>query len=185
MQIVFRLLVNARALLCFMLFSVATGSSFNQAKHSYPPEQRKFSAEDLRVKRVKIPPEVLALLKKDETVQIMMENDELPVDKLPPSWFSASAIHLSNAKRTDLVVVGVGPILGANVTTFWVFCATDHGYELVMEAPAHDLVVKNTRWKGYRDIELLSATAVQVSTVWLRFNGKQYVRYKAKSEMIR
>lgn len=106
-----------------------------------------------------------------------------PTD-LPSSWFLASEIHLSNANRPDLVVIGRPPISGANVTTFWVFFNELGGYKLVLVAPAHDLIVKKALWKRVRDIELASMTAVQISTVLLRFNGKRYVEHSATSKAI-
>jgi hypothetical protein len=81
--------------------------------------------------------------------------------------------------------MGVGPLRAANVTPFWVFSATARGYELVIMAPAHDLIVRNTWWKGYRDIELVSLTAAEISTVLVRFDGERYKEYKARSEHIR
>jgi hypothetical protein len=154
-----------------------------QGRHSF--NQVDFTAEDSGVKQpVALPDDVLEILKKDATVQSVLENENLPPEKLPPSWFSASTIHLSTANRKDLVVVGQPPVSGANVTTFWVFRATPRGYELVLTAPAHSLTVRNSRWRGFRDIELVSATAVQVSTVLCRFDGKRYAEYKSKSEPI-
>jgi hypothetical protein len=171
------------SLFCFLLLTAAAGSSSTQ--HAYSSEQRVFSAEDTQVKRpVELSRDVLALLQKDKLVQSVMENQDPPAENLPPSWFSASAVHLSSARSTDLIVVGQPPVSGGNVAMFWVFCATDHGYELVMTAPAHALRVKNTRWKGHRDIELTSMTVGQISTVLCRYDGKQYVKYKTRSEKI-
>jgi hypothetical protein len=93
----------------------------------------------------------------------------------PQSWFSASRIHLNGGKRADLVVVGNPPLLGANITTFWVFRASEHERELVMTWAAHDLRVQNTSHNGYRDLTLASATAVEVSYFVLHFDGKKYV----------
>ena len=125
------------------------------------------------------------MLRKDKTVQDVLEDRDLRSENLPPSWFSASAIHLGSANRTDLVVVGQPPISGGNLAIFGVFCAAANGYQLALTAPAHDLVVKNALWNGYRNIELTSMTAVQISTVLLRFDGKRYREYRSKSEPIR
>jgi hypothetical protein len=81
--------------------------------------------------------------------------------------------------------MGVGPLRGANVVTFWVFCATAHGYDLVLTAPAHDLIVKSARWKGHYNIALMSASARQVSTIVYRFDGKRYAEYKSELETIK
>ena len=99
------------------------------------PEQLRFSAEDAGVlKPVPIPEGVLVILRKDEQVQHLLEHEKIAPEKLPPSWFSASAIHLTRTRRVDLIVVGRPPIIGANNATFWVFRATSHGYRLVLTA---------------------------------------------------
>lgn len=148
-------------------------------------EQLNFSAEDTSVKKpVAIPKEVLAILRNDRTVQSVLDNENIPPENLPSSWFSASAIHLSAASGMDLVVVGEPPVVGGNVTIFWVFCSTPEGYKLVLTAPAHGLEVKKTRWNGHRNIELTSMSAVKISTVLCRFDGQQYIEFRSSLEPI-
>lgn len=143
-----RIMNLERSMLTLVAFFVICSATTAESTGSYPHEQRHFSAEDRGVKKsVPIPKDVLAILSKDETVQSVLEGQNILTQNLPRSWFSASAIHLSRPERVDLVVMGQGPLRGANVITFWIFCATPSGYQLVLSAPAHDLLVKNTRWK--------------------------------------
>ena len=58
-------------------------------------------------------------------------------------------------------------------------------FELLLNAPAHDLYVRNARTNGYRDIEILVATAVSVSTVTLKFDGERYKQFRQRSGNIR
>jgi len=165
---------------------VVCSAATAQRSGSHPSEQSHFSAEVEGVdKPVTLPQDVVAILRTDEMVRSGIEDENLPPEKMPLSWFSAWAIHLSNSGRVDLVVVGKPPLAGANVTTFWVFRSMPHGYELVLSAPAHDLAVMNTRSKGYRDIELISMTAVQISSILCRFDGERYTACKTKSEATR
>jgi hypothetical protein len=169
-----------------LIAAMESGPAIAQAKHHSSTEQTHFSAEDEGVEKpAVIPGDVLVILKQDRRVRNFMKNEEPPSQGLPLSWFSASAVHLSNPREEDLVVVGVGELRGANVSTFWVFRPTTHGHELIMMAPAHDLVVTRARWNGYREIELLSATATKVQTVLLRFDGKRYASKSDKWEDIR
>lgn len=131
-------------------------------------EQKHFSAEDERVQYpIKLPDSVLAIIDEDENT------------------LSASEVHLAGPSEKDIVVMAVGSLRGANVTEFWVFRPTDRGFEMLLDAPVHDLIVKNSRSNRYRDIELLSATAVTFSTVIVKFDGKKYQIYKSKSGPIR
>ena len=171
------------ALFTFVVMCAAPSA---ESKGSHPPEQSAFSAEDDAVKNpVPVPRGVLDILRTDEMVRNRLEDENIPGEKIPLSWFSASTIHLSNSREADLVVMARGPLAGGNVVTFWVFRATARGHVLVLTAPAHNLIVRKGSWKGYRDIELASMTAVEVSTVLCRFDGERYVGYKTKSELIR
>lgn len=141
----------------------------------HQPEQTEFSAEDEAVKvPVVLPQGVLDILRSDEMVRMAMMNQEPQIKKLPSSWFSGSVIHLGAPGETDFVVAGNPPLSGANVTTFWVIRSTPNGFEVVLNAPAHDLWVKGSSTSGLRNIEMVAATAVQVHTVLWRFDGKSY-----------
>ena len=138
-------------------------------------EQAQFSVEDDTVKSpISIPEEAWSVLRKDTSVLDVLADQNLSAEQLPKSWFTASAVHLSGSNERDLVVMGKGPLQGANVTTFWVFAQRPEGLRLVLNAPAHDLVIKPMRWNGYKTIEIASATAVRLSKVTFRFDGNQY-----------
>jgi hypothetical protein len=138
-------------------------------------EQRRFSAEDETLTRpASIPFEVTALLAQDSDVKYALTDEHLEPDAIPSSWFLASEIHLRNTREKDLVVIAKGPLMGANVTTFWIFRPGDHRYELVLKAAAHTMVVKSARSNGYEDVELWSATAITESLVLCRFDAGTY-----------
>lgn len=154
-----------------------------EGKGSHSSEQMHFSAEDAGVQTpVAVPGDVLEILRRDEQVRHVLEYENIPPEKLPPSWFSASAIHLSTTHRVDLIVMARPPIIGANIVTFWVFRATTNGYKLVLTAGAHDLIVKNRRSNGYQDIEMSAETARWYSSVLFRFNAEQYKRLRVRSK---
>lgn len=71
-------------------------------------------------------------------------------------------------------------MLGANITQFWVFCASRDTYRLVLQVGAHDLNVTDRVRRGYREIQLLSATGVGVHEVKLRFDGEEYKAFYEK-----
>jgi hypothetical protein len=149
------------------------------------PEQTEFSAEDQAVKKpAKIPDDVLALLGQDERVKNALDDAKIPPAELPTSWFSASAIHLSDPVQLDLIVAGEGPLKGGFVEGFWVFCHSEHGYRLVLYAPAHDLVVTETYWNGYREIEMSTESADVLTSVFFRWDGKRYIDFQEKSHKL-
>lgn len=162
--------------------------SFNavpQSTQTLGLEQTEFSAEDEAVKKpAEIPIDVLALLRQDERVKNELEDGKIPPGEMPTSWFSASAIHLSGPGEPDFIVAAEGPLRGANLEDFWVFCHTEHGYRLALNAPAHDLVVLETYWNGYRKIVLSSQTANVLTSVFFRWDGKRYVEFQEKSHTL-
>jgi len=166
-----------------ILLAVLAAESITTADAWSAPgtEQSSFRAEDDSVKKpVPIPQDLLATLSRDGLVKGVLENENIPAERIPASWFSASAIHLAGAREVDLIVMSVGPVHGANVTWFWAFRPSAAGCELIFSGGGHDLEVKNTRSNGYREIEKLAVTMQKVSTVVYRFDGKQYTRYKTK-----
>ncbi len=167
---------------------IATTAAWTGAhgKHHASPEQTHFSAEDASVKNpVPVPTDVLALLKKDKLVHDVLENENVPEERLPASWFSASKIHLSNGSLADLIVRAEPPLAGGSTDFFWVFRNTGNGYELVLSAPAHDLQIQTHRSNRCRDIEMLAETASTFHSVVYRFDGKRYVIHRDKWEPIK
>ncbi|MGP8185302.1 MAG: hypothetical protein ACLQKY_04465 [Terracidiphilus sp.] len=149
-------------------------------------EQTDFSAEDEGVKQsVSIPDSVLAILRQDKFVRDVLENENVAPDKLPASWLSAAEVQLGGLGEKDLIVEGEGPLRGANVITFWVFVRNSQEYVLALTIPAHDLIVKKSRFNDYRNIETLGATAVTVTTVFFRFDGHRYRQHAARTEDIK
>jgi hypothetical protein len=176
------MMIIQKAAVAVLVVLITCAANTAEGKGSQPSSQSHFSAEDAGVKEpVPIPEDVLAVLRTDEMVRAAMANENISTGTIPPSWLSASAIHLSTPEKLDLVVMAEGPLHGSNVTRFWVFCANAHGNRLALTAPAHDLIVKGTGWKGHRNIELTSITATQISTVLFRFDGERYKEAKAES----
>ncbi len=174
---------------CFFLVLLAfaaCGPRNMPGQRVHQAEQRHFSAEDTGVNvPVPMPPGVLDALRKDESIRSVLQDHGLSGAELPPSWFSAASVHLGNSSESDFIVKGEGPISGANVTTFWVFCAAHQGYEEVLKAVAHDLLVQNERKNGRFEIQTISSTALKVTTISFRFDGKRYKQYRAQTEDIR
>jgi len=149
-------------------------------------EQTHFSAEDEAVKHpVTVPDEVLGILRRDRLVQNVLKGESIAPEKLLTTWFSASEITLGGPGEKDLIVEAEELLRGANIDTFWVFIDTDHGYELALTIPVHDLIVKSARTNGYRDLEALAATAVTVTTASFRFDGHEYKLFSSKTEDIK
>ena len=166
--------MRSSAALLFICLAISVAGLAQARQDS--AEQSVFSAEDEGVQRPAVlPPGVLVILGSDPAVRNAMKYHHPPLKKLSLSWFSASVVHLAGAREEDILVMGEGTLRGANMIAFWVFRPTVRGYELILNGPAHDLTVGKTRWKGFREIVLRSATANKVHVATLRFDGRRYV----------
>ncbi len=178
--------MNKKTIVELLVPFILLSGEFADCRKPHASEQVEFSAEDTSIEKpVPMPRSLWEVLKTDGAVPDTMEREHISPESIPASWFLVSAIHLSSSMKPDYVVLGEGPLRGANVIPFWVFCAKDDKYALVLTAPEHNLIVKKRRWNRYREIELVALTATQVSTALLRFDGEQYVEYQSKSEPIK
>ncbi len=149
-------------------------------------EQTHFSAEDEDVNHpVAIPAEVLAILARDKQVQNVLDDQKIAPANLPSSWFSAAQVQLGSKGEQDLIVGSKGPIMGANISPFWVFIHDSHGCKLALSVSVHDLFVKRTRSHGYRDLELDAMTASRITTANFRFDGNEYKESSEKTTDIK
>lgn len=162
-----------------LLVLVTSASSNSQSTRSAAPEQTHFSAEGKSVQRpVAVPEDLRSILYRDEAVAKAISATEPALAGFPRFWFLASVVHLGSAQEEDMVLVGRGPLLGANVTQFWVFRHIGGKCQEVLNEHAHDLNLLPATGKGLREIELLSATGVSAHTVRLRFDSDRYKVYR-------
>ncbi|MFZ1084972.1 MAG: hypothetical protein WAN35_08405 [Terracidiphilus sp.] len=160
-------------------------TAHSRTKHPIPPEQTEFAAENSGLDRpVEIPSDVMTILGNDEMVRNELRNESLPADQLPSEWFLASAIHLSTPGERDLIVVAKKPIVEGNSVSFWVFRLAAQDHQLVLTARGRDLIVKKTRWKGYRNIELSVGTVTQITSILFRWDGAKYSEYREQAVKI-
>jgi len=135
-----------------------------------------------------VPASALEILRADQTVSSCLEKQKLSPDHLPASWFSASRIHLAGPDENDLLVQPVfSPerrqcFYGVECCAwFWVFRQAGKGYELVLKVFAGALSVRESIWKGYRDIQASSANANGLTTLTFRFDGTRYKEFRKRT----
>jgi hypothetical protein len=184
-------------LLAPLLLGVIAAAGQTQSAKGYPSqEQSRFSAEQDIVPvehPANLPEAVLGLLTTDNRVQQCVQHENLSANQLPPSRFVASEIHLDGKTEADLIVqpalLSDTPaanrcLFGARTVQFWVFRKTAQGYESVLSITSVGLTVLNSKWKGYRDVEVSESNVSTMSETLYRFDGKQYRRYQTKTKPI-
>jgi hypothetical protein len=138
-------------------------------------EQSTLSADnDVIIRPVNLPKRALEALASDPYVSGALRDANLPSEKLPTSWFKASAIHLACPNEVDFIVLGECPMCGANVSPFWVLRPKNDGFEVVLFAGALSFTVEHRRSNGYREIETGSVTMQHANMSIWRFDGHLY-----------
>lgn len=134
---------------------------------------------------VSIPEGVLQnITTSDGLLQTCLENDH--IEAPPPSWFVASQIHLDGANEIDYVIqANGGCLLGANITSFWIYRDSQRGYKPILVIHVHDLDVLRKKWKGYREIRVYSMTVSTITTETFRFDGERYQSYRKITKPIK
>jgi hypothetical protein len=171
-----------RAAVLISLLAVLLGVA--QPARTQAAEQTDFSAEEESVsKPAVLPPAVKQILADDRMVSGVLKYEGL--QELPDKWLAASIVHLDGLSEMDLLVEGEGPLRGANVNSFWIFRPTSTGFIQILYTPAHDLTIKRSRARGYRDIEIVSLTAMRMLTAEYKFDGNEYKLRSTTNRAIR
>ena len=87
---------------------------------------------------------------------------------------AGSNINLNGDGYLDLVVMGQGKLLGANVTSFWILLGQKDGYRLVLKTEALQIVVGKKRTNGLLNIDTVAITANTIITSQYVFRRKNY-----------
>src|SRR5215469_9911234 len=131
-----------KGLLLLSLLLFCTTQLYPQAmKQAEDREQTNFGVEDDFENPIAIPSVALESLRTsrnaDDLIQMCAENEGVPVEKVPASWFVASEIHLNRSASSGLIVRGEHPCLGgAHIAQFWILAKTKTGYEIVFRGRA-------------------------------------------------
>jgi len=116
-----------------------------------------------------------AILADSDVKELVGANDD------PLGWVEGSAIDLDHNELTDYIVVGRhGPLLGANVTTFWLFLNKGETYELVLKTVGLQLDISKKFDGGLSRVTVAGLTAKTWSEVEYRYRNGRYVAAKTK-----
>jgi len=156
------------------VFLVLTLAGFVFVAHGQtpPPEQKVFS--DSIQHPVSLSPEVLKVLLAShpakETFEIL--NDSEKHD--PSQLFQAAEVHLSSSNEVDLVVIGLGPMRGAENRWFWVVRSANKNPQVILFSGGDSLEVTDKKTHGYKDIGVVWMSSLETETSIYQFDGTFY-----------
>lgn len=157
------------------------GAVSAQVKSPSTGEQLYFSEDDPAGQMTNpkpLPPEVLKVLLQQEEVRDELRLEEPSGQNNPAMLFRGSRVHLSVLKETDWVVMSVRPMSGADNDWFWIVRSQESGATVICFTGGNSLLLRNTRTKGFRDVESSWSSAAETETTIYHFDGTHYKEWK-------
>lgn len=139
-------------------------------------------SEDTPVQHpVALRPDVLrALFETQEARQVLNFASDATQDD-PARLFRAAEVNLAGGGETDIVVIGVPPMSGAEATWFWVVRETRAGARVALFTSATTLELAESATNGYRDIVTTLSSPTETQETTFRFDGKSYRGFEKRT----
>jgi hypothetical protein len=150
--------------------AVMTGQNGNSRPTVFEPEDKNLDFEN-----AKSPSDAVlnALLKTEEVTGDPKALEGRSREALR-QMFEVVSIDLGNHNETDYVVLGKGPMIGADCYWFWIVRDRQGRGEVLLFSNGLSLALRKHATNGYRDIESDWATAGFVGQRLYRYNGSVY-----------
>jgi hypothetical protein len=145
-------------------------------------EQKLFSASDSPIQHpVTLSPDVLRVLLASQTAKetFAVLNDSQKAN--PAQLFQAGEVHLSSPDQVDLVVIGLGPMKGADAGWFWIVSSARKNPQVILFGGGDSLEVLDTKTKNYKDIRIVWSSSFETETTTYQFDGSIYQMRKANN----
>jgi hypothetical protein len=146
--------------------------------------QSNFSAEDGRVHHpVRIPDAVFRALAEHEASRMYLEDEsgasrdgQKPTPP-KPDWYSAEKLRSPSSEIELYMVQGIGPLLGANVTQFWLvsYKAGTRQAVILWYEPEHYVSLRYRAGDPYPEIDAAKMSAVHIWNARFRYLNGRYV----------
>jgi len=170
----------------FALAAFAGIALFARGQDAHPgTEQKLFSPSDSPIQHpVTLSPEVLRVLLASQTAKqtFAVLNDSEKAN--PSQFFQAGEVHLSSPDQVDLVVIGLGPMKGADAGWFWVVRSAHKDPQVVLFSGGDSLEVLDNKTHGYKDVRSAWSSSFETEATTYQFDGSAYQVRKADNGKI-
>ena len=166
-----------------VLLSLAGGTWAAQRPKARPVrEQLSFSADKLPQRPASVSPETLEALLQTPEAKNGMRLLNPTERKDPARLFRGADVHLTGPEENDLIVIGTGPMAGADKTWFWVVRTGGNGSQVIGFATGYSLRVMGSTTNGYKDFECRWLSGALVEEVIYHFDGGLYKKWKTTEQ---
>ena len=143
--------------------------------------QQVFSAGDDRFDRsVPISQDVVKLLLRTEEAKVALRVATDQELREPGKSFRAVEIHLSESNEVALLVLGVGPMHGADNAWFWIVLSPGVRPRVALFATGESVELMDSRTRNHADIRSRWSSPRDTCTRIYHFNGQRYWLWKEK-----
>jgi hypothetical protein len=163
---------------CATFYYEWTGTAFRPISVTSAEHEQTFFGEGTALQHpVPVSPAVLKVLLRTTAAKQGLDFASVKQED-PAKMFRAAEIHLSNAKETDLIVLGQDWMTGADNDWFWLIGSANKNPHVVLFVGGNSVELKHSVTNGYRDITSHFYTAQDANVSVYRYNGRRYVRTK-------
>lgn len=124
---------------------------------------------------VPLPSEVLnAVMRSKEGKLALGEARERHSKLEPATLLKGAPLQLSNSGDPFFILMGSGPLTGADNTWFWIVRQSGHRTSVLLSLHANCVSIGPKKRQGYADVGTSWSSAAVSRTEIFRFNGKHY-----------
>jgi hypothetical protein len=122
---------------------------------------------------VRIPADVIAVLKSDKRVDVCFKTEGAGNDE--QAWFEASEFDLNNDDRPDLIIKPKNScLMGANQGPFWIFQNVPGGYQKVLSTDGLKLEVTSKKVNSFSTVTVSKVAGMRGVRTNFRFSNGKY-----------
>jgi hypothetical protein len=148
--------------------AVAPSSANSQTK-----AQTIFELEGSVSSPVRIPADVIAVLKSDKSVDACFKTEGAGTNE--EAWFEAAEFDLNDDRRADLIIKPKnGCLFGANQGPFWIFQNAPDGYQKILSASGLALTILPRKANSFNRIQISKVVSMKGHDTVFDFSQGKY-----------
>lgn len=171
--------MRLRGLIALTLGLLWAGGLTGQTQMKTADPGQLFTAGDERFDRsVPIPKDVVKLLLRTAEAKYALGLATDREQRELEQSFLAVKVHLSESNETALLVLGVGPMHGADNAWFWIVLSPSVRPKIALFATGESVELMNSRTRNHVDIRSRWSSPRDTCTRIYHFNGQRYRLWK-------
>jgi hypothetical protein len=170
-------------ILCLLCIQFGLQQSIAQRAQKQTTFCEDGAPDDVAFKAESLPKAVIdAVMNSDEGKQARADADQSGKELNPEKVLRATKFPLSSDSATVFLVMGSYPLSAADASWFWIVREDGAKASVLLWMAGNCVELKPSRTHGYRDIEVLWASAGSKRTETYRYDGKAYQLARSRTK---